>query len=447
MKLTGGAAPANSLASLSAGPASAHPFRFLSLFAGIGGFDLGLERAGWQCVGQVEIEPFCLAVLAKHWPHVPRWGDIRDATAESIRGRYGHIDAIVGGFPCQDISVAGKGAGIGGERSGLWYEMLRLIRELGPAWVVAENVPALRARGADRVLGDLEGAGYACWPLVVGADDVGAPHRRKRVWIVAYRGHRQPQESEGPDGLSGERTQDWRREQLDARAGTGSEPDSPPRATPTGDAEPSIASASSDAVANTERDAVREQQQRLPARRASGVRDEGQAESAFPGWPARPGERQYEWEESRLANAASARRESGECGASGPIRNDSGRSESERRSGSSEPRGSAGQPRQGTNQGSSEQSLGCTAARLPERLVRAANRSSLRAYGNAVVPQVAEQIGRAILAATAAPSATRPADEGTPSAAIDTAATPSTPTRTRTPAAAPGSGGGAPEED
>jgi len=153
-----------------------------SLFAGIGGFDLGLERAGFDIAWHCEIEPFAAAVLAKHWPHVPNHGDVR-----SVRGnRVEPVDLICGGFPCQDISVAGKGAGIDGERSGLWSEYARLVRECRPRWVVAENVPALRTRGYDRVHDDLEAAGYAVWPLVVGADDVGAPHRRKRVWIVAH---------------------------------------------------------------------------------------------------------------------------------------------------------------------------------------------------------------------------------------------------------------------
>jgi len=157
--------------------------RFLSLFSGIGGLDLGLERAGWGCVAQCELEPFCREVLARHWPGVPCFDDVTHLGA-----REGWVDAVVGGFPCQDISTAGKGAGIAGERSGLWKQMHRIIREAGPDWVVAENVPALRTRGADVVLGDLEGLGYTCWPLVVGAVHAGAPHRRQRVFIVANSG-------------------------------------------------------------------------------------------------------------------------------------------------------------------------------------------------------------------------------------------------------------------
>jgi len=156
--------------------------RFLSVFSGVGGLDLGLEWAGWSCVGMCEQDEFCRSVLAHNFPGVPICGDVRDLTDPP------EADAFVGGFPCQDISTAGKGAGIDGERSGLWSEFHRLIRGARPRWVIAENVPALRNRGADRVLGDLEGEGYTCWPLVVGARHVGAPHRRDRVFIVAHRG-------------------------------------------------------------------------------------------------------------------------------------------------------------------------------------------------------------------------------------------------------------------
>ena len=155
---------------------------FGSLFAGIGGIDLGLERAGWEARWQVEIDDFAASVLARHWPDVPRHRDVREVGKHNLEP----VDLIAGGFPCQDISVAGKGAGLDGERSGLWFEHLRIVQELRPTWVLAENVPALRTRGADTVLDGLAAAGYSCWPLVVGARHVGAPHRRDRVWIVAH---------------------------------------------------------------------------------------------------------------------------------------------------------------------------------------------------------------------------------------------------------------------
>lgn len=160
--------------------------RFLSLFAGIGGFDLGLERAGWECVGQVEIEPFCQKVLAKHWPNVWRHDDVRTVTAELVRGHCGEIDAIVGGFPCQDISYAGKGEGIDGARSGLWSEYYRLICEVRPRFVIVENVAALLGRGMGRVLGDLATCGYDAEWSVLSACAIGASHSRERVFLVAY---------------------------------------------------------------------------------------------------------------------------------------------------------------------------------------------------------------------------------------------------------------------
>lgn len=156
---------------------------FGSLFAGIGGFDLGLERAGMRCEWQVEIDPYARAVLAKHWPEVRRWEDVR--TFPPKEGEWG-VDVICGGFPCQDISVAGKGAGLAGARSGLWYEFARIIGELRPRFVIVENVAALLTRGADVVLGTLASLGYDAEWHVIPASAVGAPHRRERVWIVAY---------------------------------------------------------------------------------------------------------------------------------------------------------------------------------------------------------------------------------------------------------------------
>lgn len=139
-------------------------------------------------MGQVEIDDYCQKILEKHFPKAKRWRDICTVSANDIRRRCGAIDLICGGFPCQDISSAGKGKGANeGERSGLWREMWRLIKDLRPDWVLLENVPALRTRGADSVLSAMEAIGYTCWALVVGAWAVGAPHKRDRVFIVAYR--------------------------------------------------------------------------------------------------------------------------------------------------------------------------------------------------------------------------------------------------------------------
>ena len=173
--------------------AVARPFRVLDLFSGIGGFSLGLERAGMQTVAFCEIEPYCQAVLRKHWPEVPIYGDVRTLTAHALSRDGIEVDVICGGFPCQDISFAGAGAGIDGDRSGLWREYARLIGELRPGLVIVENVAALLAGPSERrggwfgrVLGDLASSGYdAEWDCIPAAA-VGAPHLRDRVWIMAY---------------------------------------------------------------------------------------------------------------------------------------------------------------------------------------------------------------------------------------------------------------------
>jgi DNA (cytosine-5)-methyltransferase 1 len=160
-----------------------------SLFAGIGGFDLGLQRAGMRVAWQVELDPYCRAVLARHFPKAQRYEDVREAGQNLAP-----VDLICGGFPCQDLSAAGKGAGLDGARSGLWAEFARIVRELRPRYVVVENVPALltgKGKRWDRapigrVLGDLAEAGYDAEWACLSAREFGAPHLRKRVWIVAY---------------------------------------------------------------------------------------------------------------------------------------------------------------------------------------------------------------------------------------------------------------------
>jgi len=158
----------------------------LDLFSGIGGFSIGLERAGMHTVAFCDSEPFCRAVLAKHWPGVPCYDDVRTLTSSRLAADGISVDVICGGFPCQDISTAGKGAGLNGERSGLWREYARLIGEIRPRYVIVENVAALLYRGLSDVLGDLASLGYDAEWHCIPASHIGAPHRRDRIWIVAY---------------------------------------------------------------------------------------------------------------------------------------------------------------------------------------------------------------------------------------------------------------------
>ena len=154
---------------------------FGSLFSGIGGFDLGLERAGMKCLWQCEKDPYALKVLEKHWPNVRRYDDITTLDATALAP----VDLICGGFPCQPFSVAGKRKGAGDDRF-LWPAMLKVIEIVRPTWVLGENVPGLISLGLDGVLSDLEGLGYAVRAFVVPACAVGASHRRDRLWIVAH---------------------------------------------------------------------------------------------------------------------------------------------------------------------------------------------------------------------------------------------------------------------
>lgn len=216
----------------------------LDLFSGIGGFSLGLERAGMRTVAFCEIDGYCRAVLRRHWPDVPIFDDVRTLTATSLGVAKGNgcgarrsgrsdptsagqqqpdqslqVDLICGGFPCQDISIAGKGAGIEGGRSGLWSEYARIIGEVRPRYVIVENVAALLGRGLERVLGDLAALGFDAEWHCIPACAVGAPHKRDRIWIVAYasgsqwrsfnsslrrceRDDRLPQGQESPSGLA-----------------------------------------------------------------------------------------------------------------------------------------------------------------------------------------------------------------------------------------------------
>ena len=164
--------------------------RVLDLFSGIGGFSLGLERTGgFETVAFCEIDPFCQKVLRKHWPGVPVYSDVR-----WLRGyMFPNVDVITGGFPCQDISVAGKRGGIEAERSGLWSHLCRLIGEIRPRYAIVENVANLLSGPSEqrggwfgKVLGDLAEIGYDAEWHCIPASAVGAPHIRDRAWVLAY---------------------------------------------------------------------------------------------------------------------------------------------------------------------------------------------------------------------------------------------------------------------
>ncbi len=164
--------------------------KVLDLFAGIGGFTLGLERAGFETAAFCEIDPYAQKVLAKHWPGVPIYDDVRTITAERLASDGIGVDVITGGFPCQDISVAGHQAGLAGERSGLWSECARLLREVRPRYAIFENVTNLltgeRGDWFKRVLWDISEVGYDAEWHCIPASQLGAHHHRDRIWIIAY---------------------------------------------------------------------------------------------------------------------------------------------------------------------------------------------------------------------------------------------------------------------
>jgi len=156
----------------------------LDLFSGIGGFSLGLERAGMKTVAFCEVDKHCQKVLNKHWPGIPIFDDVKKLKKKHINQ---HIDVVCGGFPCQDISVAGQKKGIkNGNRSGLWKEFARIIKEVKPQYAIIENVANLRNLGLNQVIKDLWSIGFRCEWHIISARSVGAPHLRERVWIIAY---------------------------------------------------------------------------------------------------------------------------------------------------------------------------------------------------------------------------------------------------------------------
>jgi hypothetical protein len=261
--------------------------RNLSLFTGSGIGDWAAAQAGIETVAQCENDPVCQFALRKLWPDAYLFKDVHDVSAQSLRERgLWPIDIISGGFPCVDISTAGRGKGIEGSRSGLWCEMFRVIRQVRPAWLVIENVPVIRVRGVDRVLAPLERIGYTCWPLVVGAWAVGATHKRDRVWIVAR--HSLPAST-------------WERTSSGMGLREGTTGDSCERTLADGPRQPGDQRPDRDGVVQCGDELADSNSRQCPQPESLGS-DLGPQLSATPGsrWPSRPGEPQHPWEAPRL---------------------------------------------------------------------------------------------------------------------------------------------------
>lgn len=346
--------------------------KVLDLFSGIGGFSLGLERAGFETVAFCEPNPFCQAVLKHHWPTVPVYEDVRELSADRLANDGITFDAICGGFPCQDISVAGKGAGLAGARSGLWWEFHRLIAETRPKWVIAENVSALRSRGLDEVLGSLAALGYDAEWHCIPASAVGAPHRRDRIWIVAYPNNYGRVSAENTEGDS------------EGNDGSQAGANSAKQFARSSDMGSDIRRSTPETLA----DADSEQQQSMLNR--SGLEGSGEAAPAGQMDSYVPSSRRDGAWESDVADSSCPRLERGEW-----LRNvaekTSGRPSSA--DGAITER-SANGGRQ-SHPWHSEPGVGRVADGVPNRMDR------LRALGNAVVPQIPEIIGRIINDSTA----------------------------------------------
>lgn len=171
---------------------------FGSMFAGIGGIDLGFERCGMQCKWQVENDPYAVKVLEKHWPQVMRHSDVRSFPPKDDNDW--SVSVIAAGFPCQDISTAGKKEGLNGSKSALFFEVIRVARQIRPSAIVLENVAALLSRGMAEVLAELAEIGFDAEWHCIPASAVGAPHKRDRVFIIAWRRSLQTKADRTEDG-------------------------------------------------------------------------------------------------------------------------------------------------------------------------------------------------------------------------------------------------------
>ena len=336
-----------------------------SLFAGIGGLELGLERAipGAETIWQVEKDPYARRVLAKHWPAAKRYEDVRQVGAHNLE----RPDLLVGGFPCQDISNAGRKAGIDGERSGLWSEFARIIGEIRPRYVVLENVSAVVNRGMGRVLGQLAASGYdAVWDCIHAAA-IGAPHLRDRWFCIAWLADSDSGRLEGQWEPEHGQQQGARRDQLDGcyqrRRGPWKDP-------------------TSGAISNAFRNGLRQQSRRIFWQERQGQAEPGNHGATESLADADSGRREVWWKDGRMGRIGiqSVNKTSPERFAAWQAEPGLGIGSDGLSAGLDGPRVAPweqGIPR--TVQG-----------RLPDRVAR------LRCLGNAVVPQVAEVVGRVV---------------------------------------------------
>jgi DNA (cytosine-5)-methyltransferase 1 len=330
--------------------------KFGSLFSGIGGMDLGLERAGMECAWQVELDDYCTKVLNKHWPDVTKHKDVRDVGKHNLET----VALVAGGFPCQPHSVAGKRKGADDDRN-LWPEFIRIIRALKPRYVLGENVPGIVTTYLDTVLSDLEGEGYSCTTFNIPACGFDAPHRRERVFIVAYTsvsGNRSE-----VIGKKIERSKAKRSPSRSARSGSG---DGKGR---------DVADANGTRTPQSKRS-----EPKMRRRPFNSGQDVGNT-------------KKFRRDEGKSKKSREYRKSKGKAGRSGSTLADTKRNKSRglcvRQI--SPDAGTEGNGREEASWWSVEPNVGRVAHGIPSRVDR------LRGLGNAVVPQVAQYIGERII--------------------------------------------------
>jgi len=332
--------------------------KVLDLFSGIGGFSLGLERAGMETIAFCEIEPYCRQVLKKHWPDIPIHKDIKELDGKQYRGT---VELVCGGYPCQPFSHAGKREGEEDDRH-LWPEFFRIIRESKPAWVIAENVAGHISMGLAVVLADLENAGYRSQTFLIPACAVDAPHRRDRIWIVAY--------SELAGSGDNEQGSDRRRastESTDIQQKYGE--------THTGNA---------GALCSTVPDTDKQHDDNRRLGTGEVCRQQSQSSEILGSEAVANTNSQPGGSSSRKGSGQTSSEQGNNAIRSGQDVADAG-------SGSSEGPGSSFSRRQEPFRWEPEPGVGRVATGIPNRVDR------LKGLGNAVVPQIPEIIGRAIL--------------------------------------------------